>query len=532
MRPISDERELSQAEARQYQESYRRLLEDAPYGIYRSSLDGHFIEVNTTLVQMLGYASADELLTLDIARDVYVSPDDRTSLIQRTEATYERDPAGARWRTAEVKWRRKDGTIVTVRLSGSPFWDPTGVLIGFQMMAEDITERRHLEDQLRQSQKMEAVGQLTAGIAHDFNNLLTVILTNVHLIGDAVRTELPAVLSDLREVREAALRGAEMVRKLSAFGRNDPLALRSLELGMIVADTARMLRRVLPASIELRTAIDNTNLTMLGDPNAIEQILLNLATNARDAMPDGGTLTIETLRRRLTEEDRALHPWIEQGEFACLTVGDSGLGMDQRTCARLFEPFFTTKPRGEGTGLGMAMVYGLVKQHAGYIHVYSEVGDGTVMRIYFPLAATHAAHDGKAGVPTAVPGGSETVLVVEDEAHILTTAKRILEKRGYRVLAAADGVRALQIFREREPEIALIVTDMVMPRMGGRQLYNVLRAEGKAVRFLFTSGYTTAMLDQIAKVRCTVPFLPKPWTVEELLVTVRQVLDDVVPGSG
>jgi two-component system NtrC family sensor kinase len=527
-RTFGDPGRLSQDEARRYQDRYLALFEDAPYGIYRSSVDGRFLEVNPALVQMLGYDSADELLALDLAGDVYADPDERTRLIKRGQVLY---GESGRWRTAETRWKRRDGTEVAVRLSGGPVRDAAGEVTAFQMMVEDITERRQLEERLRQSQKMEAVGQLTAGIAHDFNNLLTVVLSHIDLVADALPPDRTELLADLREVRDAAHRGAEMVRKLSAFGRSEPLRLRPVELGTIVRDTTRLLRRMLPASIALVSEPDDAEFPLLGDPGAIEQVLLNLATNARDAMPEGGTLRIETERRRLTDEDRALHAWVEAGDYACLTVSDDGIGMDRQTQDHIFEPFFTTKKRGEGTGLGMAMVYGLVKQHAGYIHIYSEVGGGTTVRIYLPMVREQAPPEADGPEAAALPRGTETILLVEDDAKVITAGKRLLEKRGYRVLTAADGVRALEVFRAREREIDLVVTDMVMPRMGGRRLYDILRAEGSGVPVLFASGYTAGMMEGIDEGYGAVPFIHKPWTVLELVTKVREVLDGATPRS-
>jgi PAS domain S-box-containing protein len=502
------------------------FIDQAPYGIYRSSLDGRFLLVNPALVEILGYSSADELMALDLSRDVYVDPEERDRLARRGQALY---GGSTRWRSAETRWKRRDGSEITVRLSGSPTRDESGAVTGYQMMVEDITERRQLEERLRQSQKMEAVGQLTAGIAHDFNNLLTVILGNLDLVAGALPQDRADLATDLKEIRDAATRGAEMVRKLSAFGRSEPLRLRPVALGAILRDTAKLLRRTLPTSIELTTDVEPSELVMLGDPAAVEQVLLNLATNARDAMADGGAVHLSAGRRRLTEEDRALHPWVEPGDYVCLSVTDSGAGMDQRTLDRMFEPFFTTKPRGEGTGLGMAMVYGLVKLHAGYIHVYSEVGQGTCIRIYFPAFRDQGVPDQADPAEAPQRGGTETILLVEDDAKVMNAARRVLERRGYRVIAAADGVQGLEQFRARAAEIDLVVADVVMPRMGGRQLYDVLRAEARGVPVVLTSGYTAGMIDEGY---ASVPSLHKPWTVEELLGTVREVRDTRGPGEG
>jgi two-component system cell cycle sensor histidine kinase/response regulator CckA len=513
-------------------DSYHLLLDSAPYGVYRSTLDGRFHEVNAALVQLLGYSSAEELLAVDLTEDLYVHAADRERLVHDAMARYHRDPQRPVWTSAEVSWRRKDGTALVVRLSGTPVRDAAGGLAGFQMMVEDRTEQRHLEQQLRQSQKMEAVGRLTSGIAHDFNNLLSVILGNAHLLTEEVTAGRPDLVEDLEDLRLAAERGVDLVKKLSAFGRNDPLTLRSVDLRAVVYDTMRLLQRALPSTIALRTSLGEDPIRIAGDPGAIEQILLNLANNARDAMPNGGVLEVELRPRRLTAEDRVLHPWVEQGDFVCLTVTDNGSGMGPEARQRIFEPFFTTKARGEGTGLGMAMVYGLVKQHAGYIHLYSELGLGTALRLFFPLAQGErpAIGEGSRG-PATIPGGRETVLVAEDEPHLLATARRLLTARGYRVIGASDGVAALDILRTRRKEIDLVLSDMVMPRMGGRQLHDILRAQGDQIPVLLTSGYTDATLATDTGARAPIPFLQKPWTAAEFLGLVRQVLDGtwVVP---
>jgi two-component system cell cycle sensor histidine kinase/response regulator CckA len=507
-------------------DSYHLLLDSAPYGVYRSSLDGRFQEVNAALVQLLGYATAEELLAVDLAEELYGHASDRDRLVRDAMARYQGDPERPAWSSAEVSWRRKDGTALIVRLSGTPVRDPEGKLVGFQMMVEDRTEQRQLEQQLRQMQKMEAVGRLTSGIAHDFNNLLAVILGNAHLLTEGVSAGRPDLVEDLEDLRRAAERGVDLVKKLSAFGRNEPLTLRPLDLRAVVHDTMRLLQRTLPSTIALRTSLGEAPLRIAGDPSAIEQLLLNLANNARDAMPDGGSLEIELRPRRLTAEDRVLHPWVEQGDFVCLTVTDNGVGMGPEARQRIFEPFFTTKARGEGTGLGMAMVYGLVKQHAGYIHLYSEPGLGTALRLFFPLSREeHPIADEGSRAPAALPGGNETVLIVEDEPHLLATARRLLTGRGYQVIGASDAVAALDILRARRKEIDLVLSDMVMPRMGGRQLHDILRAEGDLIPVLLTSGYTEATLITGTGERAPIPFLQKPWTAAEFLGLVRQVLD-------
>ncbi len=411
-----------------------------------------------------------------------------------------------------------------------PLHDDSGAITGCVGAALDITERRRLEAQLRQAQKMEAVGQLTGGIAHDFNNLLTVILANAEIVARTLPAALAEQREDVEDILAAGRRGTALIKKLLGFSRRSQLELRHVDLGRLVADVSAMLPRLVPENIEIELAGGTTGVVEV-DPNAIEQIVFNLVTNARDAMPNGGTLRIATGRRPLPEEHVAQHARLRAGEYACLTVSDTGVGMNAATRERLFEPFFTTKPPGVGTGLGMAMIYGLVKQHSGYVEVVSAPDEGTTVRVYLPLSTDPAAlPDAPAAAPREDGGaGSETILVVEDEQAIRSAMKRALERHGYRVLVAADGEEALQTFRARQPEIDLVITDVIMPRMGGRDLYDAIRRLNSLVKVLFTSGYTARDLRESTYLDPSVPFLPKPWTISELFDRVREVLDHPTP---
>jgi two-component system cell cycle sensor histidine kinase/response regulator CckA len=355
----------------------RAFVEQAPYGIYYSTLDGRFLHANPALVAMLGYDSEAELRQLSLPHDVYVDPRQRERLV----AEYQR---AAGIRGLEVEWRRRDGRRILVRLSGRPLRDERDTLTGFAMIAEDVTESRRMSRALAQAQKMEAIGQLTSGIAHDFNNLLTVILAHAKLIGDEIPASLLEAQSDLTELRKAARQGAELVHKVLALGRNETLEPRAFDLAPVAEDATDMLRRILPPTIQVETGTEPV--VVQADPGAVQQILLNLATNSRDAMPAGGRLRVAVRRACLTEEDRRRHEWIVPGSYGCLEVADTGTGMAADTLAHVFEPFFTTKPVGVGTGLGLSMVYGLVKQQGGFVLLDSTPGKGTTARIYLPLA--------------------------------------------------------------------------------------------------------------------------------------------------
>ena len=392
------------------------------------------------------------------------------------------------------------------------------------VLARDVSAQRQLEEQLRQSQKMEAVGQLAGGIAHDFNNLLTAILGSTQLLlhntppGDPRR-------EDAEEIRHAGLRAAELTRQLLAFSRRQVLAPKVLDLNAVVANMDRMLRRLLGEDVELATSLDPAAGAVNADPGQLEQVLLNLAVNARDAMPGGGRLSIGTTRVTLHEEHVERRHRMAAGDYVCLAVADTGVGMDETTQAHLFEPFFTTKEVGKGTGLGLATVYGIVKQSGGYIWVYSEAGHGTTVKIYLPRVPGVAEAPVPASEPKPVRGGDETVLLVEDATPVRTLARRSLEARGYRVLDAADGPSALELSARHGGGIDILVTDVVMPGMSGRELAERLAPERPSMKVLYTSGYTDDTMVRQGVLTAGVAFLQKPFVPDSLARKVREVLD-------
>ena len=509
------ERCRAEAALRHSEESHRALVHHASYAIYRSSVEGRFLSVNPALVRMLGYESKEHLLAVDLAADVYADPEERRRILARFDSD---DVVEG----VEVTWRRQDGDEILVRLSGRAVRRPDGTIDCFETIAEDVTERRALEEQLRQSQKMEAIGQLTGGIAHDFNNLLTIILANAQLVAKALPSGQADAHADLRDVMSAALRGRVMVKELLGFARRSRLDLQAVHLGGLIGDLSGFLRRILPADVEVVTSGEEDLPDVRADVHATEQILFNLVTNARDAMPDGGVLRIETRRVHLTEDQRQAWGSVRAGEHVCLSVGDTGIGMDEETRTHMFEPFFTTKPAGKGTGLGLATVYGLVKQHGGGIDVDSEPGKGTRFRIYFPTADGVAAAVRPLPGVAEVRGGLETILVVEDDDQLRRSVKRILEAAGYQIVTAADGLEALEALRQTTG-VRLVFSDLVMPRLGGRALYDAARREGHATPFLFASGYSDP--DRAASLDPSVPLLHKPWTEEDLLGRIRAILD-------
>jgi len=379
-----------------------------------------------------------------------------------------------------------------------------------------------MEAQLRQAQKMEAVGQLTGGIAHDFNNILTIILSNVRLIEDRLPDDGTSLRADLAELKLAAQRGGEMIHKLLAFSRAEPLRFEPRFLGELLHETTQILRHVLPASIHLEVQADEVTPPARTDPAAFEQMVLNLATNARDGMPDGGTLVLTLTPATMDDGFLRSRGWGRRGNYAALRVRDTGVGMPADVQRRLFEPFFTTKPVGQGTGLGMPMVYGLMKQHEGFVDVESTPGAGTTVTLYFP--ATGPALPRPAPGPPAATARGGTVLLVEDESALRRAAQRILERHGFEVVTAEDGEEALKVFAEHRDRIRLVLSDVVMPRLGGPALHARLRAQGILTPFLFMSGYPARDMPDGVPLPQDVPLIPKPWDPKELVAQVASIM--------
>jgi PAS domain S-box-containing protein len=422
---------------------------------------------------------------------------------------------------------RRDGQKIDVRVCAAPTRDSDGVIDGVIALVEDVTERRSLGEQLRQAQKMEAIGQLTGGIAHDFNNLLTIVITNAALLADEIPQDRADMRAELSDLQRAALSGAEMVRKLMAFGRRRSVEMRPINLGEAISDACHDLSRLLPASVEVGVEVESgPPPTINGDVGAIEQILFNLATNARDAMPDGGTLRLKVYRAWLDDDYVRARGWVGPGEFVVVAVSDTGCGMSRSVQSRAFEPFFTTKEVGKGTGLGMAMVYGLVRQHQGYTDLQSREGRGTTVRLYFPAVAAIAQSSGKQSDNHLRVGGTERILVVDDEEGIRRSAARVLARFGYAVEEASDGEGALAAIRNADPPFDLVLSDVIMPRLSGTALYQELRSNGRGVRVLLMSGHTAEDLDALDDPLAGANFLHKPWSITDLLRRVREVLDE------
>jgi len=423
--------------------------------------------------------------------------------------------------------KRKDGEFFTQEAVISPVRDAAGETVNYVAVKRDVTEEIKLEEQLRQSQKMEAVGQLAGGIAHDFNNLLQVINCCSELALDAL-TKGHEAYDRMAEVARAGERAATLVAQLLAFSRRQVLDMRDVDLNTVVTDLMQMIPRVIGGHISVETISGHDLGIVHADPGQLEQILMNLCLNARDAMPDGGTLTIETENVRVGQDFLEAHTGFKPGRYVLLSVTDTGCGMRPEELANVFEPFFTTKDVGEGTGLGLSTVYGLVRQHKGMVNVYSEPGKGSTFKVYLPTAERSAGAVGSKieGKPV---GGSETILLAEDDDLVLRLARTILENAGYTVLAARDGEEALQVFRTYDGTIDLALLDVVMPRLGGKGVFLKIRETHPELPFLFASGYsmnavhTNFILDEGLRL------IQKPYLREDLLRRVREALDATTP---
>jgi signal transduction histidine kinase/CheY-like chemotaxis protein len=385
-------------------------------------------------------------------------------------------------------------------------------------------ELREREEQLRQSQKMDAIGRLAGGVAHDFNNLLTAILGYSQLIHAKLRPEDP-LRHDTEEIEKAAFRAASLTRQLLAFSRQQVLQPRVMDLNAIIVDMGKMLRRLTPASIDFVTATPSRIGSVLADPGQIEQVILNLVVNARDAMPDGGKLTLETIELEIDAAYVRGREDLRPGHYVVLAVSDSGCGMDAETRSRVFEPFFTTKALGQGTGLGLSTVHGIVKQSGGHVEAYSEPGRGSVFKVYLPRVEGRAAEPSRPAGDSDLPGGTETVLIVEDEELVRGAVREALAGQGYQVLEAADGDQACRILEDRRGAADLVLTDVIMPNCGGPETVRRLLAIHPRLRVLYMSGYTDRAVLHHGILDAAAPFIQKPFTIAALLGRVREVLD-------
>lgn len=518
IRDITERRRAEKA-LRESEKRYRSLFEESKDLVFIASPSGRFVDINPAGIELLGYSSKNDILNMDMAREFYANAGDRDSFMQSLgEAGFVRD--------YELALKKKDGQTITVLVTANVVQSSDGKIKGYRGIMRDITRQKQLEQQLLQAQKMESLGTLAGGIAHDFNNLLGGILGYASL----AKTKLPEthkIYGYVNTIEKSAARAAELTSQLLAFARGGRYEVRSVNLNNIVRETLEIIGRTFDKSIEIESCLLPKLPTIEADVSQLQQVLMNLCVNARDAMPNGGKLTVATNVASLAGNSRKDHRRRTEEQYVTLSVIDTGVGMDRETARRAFEPFFTTKEEGKGTGLGLSMVYGVVENHGGHVRLESEPGEGTTFTIYLPMGGKPEAPELSENVSTE--GGNELILVVDDEESIRSLAKDILEDYGYRVLLAGDGLEAIEVYREYGGQIGLVILDMIMPKMGGRETFLKLKEINPSVKALLSSGYSqNGKTVEIIK-SGVLGFVQKPYQLDELLSKIRRTLIQTAP---
>ncbi|MEW6418322.1 MAG: PAS domain S-box protein [Nitrospirota bacterium] len=503
------------------EERYKRLLESVTDYVYTVEIvEGYPVRTShgPGCKAVTGYTpeefAADPYLWYQMVYD-----EDKEAVAKQAE----RILSGEDVPPLEHRIFHKDGYIRWVKNSTVPRYDDRGNIIAYDGLVSDITERKRLEEQLLHAQKMEAIGQLAGGIAHDFNNILTAIIGYGNLLkmeiseDDVLRTYVTQILN-------SAERAANLTRALLVFSRKQIMHLMPVDLNETINILKKLLSTLIGEDIELSTFLADEDLTVMADSTQIEQVLMNLATNARDAMPDGGSLIIRTGRVEFDYEFIRAHRFGRPGFYALISIEDTGEGMDEKMKERIFEPFFTTKEVGKGTGLGLSMVYGIIKQHEGYVTVYSEPGKGTTFKIYLPLIKSKVDEVKKAEFPH-IKRGTETVLIAEDDARVRELAKELFERFGYKVIEAVDGEDAIKVFNENRDDVRLLILDVIMPKKNGKEVYDRIKKVRPDIKAIFMSGYTADIIHKKGILEEGVDIILKPISLDELLIKAREVLD-------
>jgi PAS domain S-box-containing protein len=513
------ERKQTEEALRVSENNFRSLAEKSLQGIAIFQ-GGGIVYVNPSHCAIQGYAS-EELKSMSREQLLaLVHPLDRPLASERARkrvAGEKLDPS------VELRIVRKDGSTRWVQSFNNPI--EFNGLPAILSTSIDITERRQIAEQLRHSHKMEAIGQLAGGVAHDFNNILTVMIMQCELLGLGKNVS-EEVRAGLQQIHAAAERAADLTRQLLLFGRQQVMQARNLDLNEAVTGVAQMLRRIIGEDVQLQLHLHSAPLITHADPGMVDQVLMNLAVNARDAMPLGGTLRIETMADDFDQDVVLLNPEASPGKYVCVSVSDSGGGIPAEILPRIFEPFFTTKELGKGTGLGLATVFGIVKQHGGFLKVENEPGHGVEFRVFLPACSGAPGSSGRAATPSKPRKGNESILLVEDEDGVRTLTRMTLELQGYRVLEASNGVEALKLWDQHRDEVTLLLTDMVMPAgVSGSELAARLRKDKPDLNIIFISGYSTNFAGRQLELQPGEQFLQKPFPSDQLLKTIRLSLD-------
>lgn len=500
------------------EERYREMFEKAVVGMYQSTPEGKILAANPALVKMLGYESLDELLQVDIETTLYLDPAERRKNMAELHRT-------GTISGVQFALRRKNGSTVIVEEHARAVKDESGNVLFYEGTLIDVTEKKVLERQLLQAQRLESVGTLAAGVAHHFNNLLTVILGYTSLLLGGARVDDPW-REALVQIEQAAKRAAELTTQLLTFSSQVATHPALISLNAIVEKVARFLRSTFDPTITIHLKKADDLWPIEADPAQIEQAVVNLCINARDAMPQGGILTLETENRYLdAKSNQPLLGDVRSGEFVALTVTDTGIGIAEENLRRIFDPFFTTKGVGRGTGLGLAIVYGVVKTYGGLIDVESKPAAGTRITLLFPAAHKQTAEpNGLAHTRESAPTG-RTILIVDDEPAVIRLAQTILRRYGFDTLIASDGAEALDLYRQRMSEIDLVILDLTMPKMSGIMCYRWLTRINPRVKVILSSGYNSENIDQDILIAPNIRFVPKPYRIEELISAINQLLE-------
>jgi two-component system, cell cycle sensor histidine kinase and response regulator CckA len=511
-------RKRAEEERRQSEERYRSLFENAVFGIFRSTPAGYFIDANPALCSMLGYDSVQELLQKGSTFDVFHNSSQRCALLEELDRH-------DRISGFDAVWKRKDGKPMTVRLSGRTVRTTRGDISAFEMLAEDVTHRLTLEEQFRHSQKMEAIGRLADSIVHDFNNLMAVISAQSELVLDL--EDLPSIRRETQVIMATAERAAALTKQLLAFSRKQEIEPKIFSCNELLRNVDQMLGRLLTEDIQLKTVLDPDLGNVLADPGQIEQVVMNLVVNARDAMPNGGTLTIETSNVELDTFYARDHLDVNPGPYVILAVSDTGVGISAEVRSRIFEPFFTTKPAGHGTGLGLSTVYAIVKKDHGHVWYYTELNQGTTFKVYLPRVDRPVELIQPDKTPVRATAHAGTILLVEDEDSLQQSIRQLLTRAGYIVLAASRGVEALRILEDHGGQIDLVLTDIGLPHMRGPEMVERIRTRRPNIAVLYMSGFGEDGLRPDEAAQLSGRFIQKPFRRDILLRKLEETLAPV-----
>lgn len=516
IRDITDRKRIEDA-LRQSEASFRAMIEGT-YGVYRATPEGKLLMLNEPMVRMLGYESEKELLAINLATGVF-GKNEYTPLL------FDQPGRQKQFVRSEAHWKRKNGETITVEISGRPVRSDKGAVLYYEVIAEDVSHIRGVEQRLRQVQKMEAIGRLAGGIAHDFNNVLGVGVAYSEMLAEKLQdnSELFPLLASISKALE---RGRTLTRQLLAFSRQQILQPQVIAVGDHLESIREMLGRVIGEDIQLSILREESDIRVKVDPAQFEQVLMNLVVNARDAMPQGGRLSIESSGIEIDEEYCSRNPDARPGKHAMIAVTDSGCGMGTDVLSRIFEPFFTTKDHGKGTGLGLATIYGIVKQSGGHVTVYSEIGRGTTIKVYLPRTEEEAQRIEVLSPQDISPRGDEMILLVEDEESLRSVTQEFLTGKGYQIIVAEDFDKALEVSANASREISLLISDVVLPGASGPKLAERLAASRPKMKVLFVSGYTADALVHEDMHRADFAFLSKPFSLNALARKIRSILDE------